>query len=162
MPPPAPPPNIPALKTESGAGQSLSMREAMLQHRANPACAGCHAKMDPIGFALENFDAVGRWRDEDGGKPIDVVSTLPDGTRLDGVDGVRQLLLREPGLFVEAMTSKLLMYAVGRNVQYYDGPLIRAIARESQKRNYTFASLVEGVVTSDQFQMRVKRTRENK
>jgi hypothetical protein len=138
------------------------MREAMLQHRANPACAGCHAKMDPIGFALENFDAVGRWRDEDGGKPIDVVSTLPDGTRLDGIDGVRQLLLRDPGLFVEAMTSKLLMYAVGRNVQYYDGPAIRAIARESQKRNYTFASLVEGVVTSDQFQMRVKRTRENK
>ncbi len=161
-PPPAPPPNVPALKTESGAGQALSMREAMLQHRANPACAGCHAKMDPIGFALENFDATGRWRDEDGGKPIDVASSLPDGTRLDGVDGVRQLVLRDPALFVEAMTSKLLMYAVGRNVQYYDGPAIRAIARESQQRNYTFASLVEGVVASDQFQMRVKRTRENK
>ena len=161
-PPPAPPPNVPALKTESGSGQALSMREAMLQHRANPACAGCHAKMDPIGFALENFDATGRWRDEDGGKPIDVASSLPDGTRLDGVDGVRQLLLRDPALFVEAMTSKLLMYAVGRNVQYYDGPAIRAIARESQQRNYTFASLVEGVVASDQFQMRVKRARENK
>ncbi len=161
-PPPAPPPNVPALKTESGSGQALSMREAMLQHRANPACAGCHAKMDPIGFALENFDATGRWRDEDGGKPIDVASSLPDGTRLDGVDGVRQLVLRDPALFVEAMTSKLLMYAVGRNVQYYDGPAIRAIARESQQRNYTFASLVEGVVESDQFQMRVKRARENK
>lgn len=161
-PPPAPPPNVPALKTESGSGQALSMREAMLQHRANPACAGCHAKMDPIGFALENFDATGRWRDEDGGKPIDVASSLPDGTRLDGVDGVRQLLLRDPALFVEAMTSKLLMYAVGRNVQYYDGPAIRAIASDAQKRNYTFASLVEGVVASDQFQMRVKRTRENK
>ena len=161
-PPPAPPPNVPALKTESGAGQALSMREAMLQHRANPACAGCHAKMDPIGFALENFDATGRWRNEDGGKPIDVASSLPDGTRLDGVDGVRQLLLRDPSLFVEAMTSKLLMYAVGRNVQYYDGPAIRAIARESQQRNYTFASLVEGVVASDQFQMRIKRARENK
>jgi hypothetical protein len=138
------------------------MREAMLQHRANPACAGCHAKMDPIGFALENFDAVGRWRDEDGGKQIDVVSTLPDGTRLDGVEGVRRLVLRDPRLFVEAMTSKLLMYAVGRNVQYYDGPAIRAIASESQKRNYTFSSLVEGVVESDQFQMRVKRVSENK
>ena len=161
-PPPAPPPNVPALKTESGSGQSLSMREAMLQHRANPACAGCHAKMDPIGFALENFDAVGRWRDQDGGRPIDVVSTLPDGTRLDGVDGVRQLVLRDPALFVEAMTSKLLMYAVGRNVQFYDQPGIRAIAGDSQKRNYTFASLVEGVVASDQFRMRVKRARENK
>jgi hypothetical protein len=161
-PPPPPPPNVPALKTESTAGHALSMREAMLQHRANPACAGCHAKMDPIGFALENFDAVGRWRDEDGGKPIDVVSTLPDGTRLDGVEGVRRLVLRDPRLFIEAMTSKLLMYAVGRNVQYYDGPAIRAIARESQKRNYTFASLVEGVVESEQFQLRVKRVSENK
>ncbi len=161
-PPPAPPPNVPALKTESGSGQALSMREAMLQHRADPACAGCHAKMDPIGFALENFDAVGRWRDQDGGKPIDVVSSLPDGTRLDGVDGVRQLVLRDPALFVEALTSKLLMYAVGRNVQYYDGPAIRRIAGESAKRNYTFASLVEGVVMSDQFGMRVKRARENR
>ena len=161
-PPPPPPPNVPALKIESSSGQALSMREAMLQHRADPACAGCHAKMDPIGFALENFDAVGRWRDQDGGKPIDVVSTLPDGTRLDGVYGVRQFVLRDPALFVEALTSKLLMYAVGRNVQYYDGPVIRRIAAEAAKRNYTFASLVEGVVTSDQFGMRVKRARENK
>jgi hypothetical protein len=138
------------------------MREAMQQHRADPACAGCHAKMDPIGFALENFDAVGRWRDDDGGKPIDVVSSLPDGTRLDGVEGVRRLVLRDPGLFVESMTSKLLMYAVGRNVQYYDGPAIRAIARESAKHNYTFASLVQGVVESDQFQMRVKRVSEKR
>jgi mono/diheme cytochrome c family protein len=161
-PPPAPPPNVPSLKTESGAGRALTMREAMVQHRADPACAGCHAKMDPIGFALENFDAVGRWRDQDGGEPIDVVSTLPDGTRLDGVEGVRQLVLREPALFVEALTSKLLMYAVGRNVQYYDGPAIRGIVGESAKRNYTFASLVEGVVMSDQFGMRVKRVRENK
>jgi hypothetical protein len=156
-PPPPPPPNVPALQTETGAGKALSMREAMLQHRANPACAGCHAKMDPIGFALENFDAVGRWRAEDGGGPIDVVSTLPDGTRLDGVDGVRQLLLRDPSLFVEAMTSKLVMYALGRNMQYYDGAAIRGIAQAAGKRNYTFASLVEGVVTSDQFQMRLKR-----
>ncbi len=161
-PPPPPPPNVPSLKTESGAGKALSMREAMQQHRADPACAGCHAKMDPIGFALENFDAVGRWRDDDGGKPIDVVSTLPDGTRLEGVEGVRRLVLRDPALFVEAMTSKLLMYAVGRNVQYYDGPAIRAIVRESQKHNYTFASLVEGVVESDQFQMRIKRVSENR
>lgn len=163
-PPPAPPPNVPALKTESG-GQALSMREAMVQHRKNPACASCHARMDPIGFALENFDAVGRWRDEDGGKPIDVVSKLPDGTVVNGVEGVRQLVLRNPDLFVEAMTSKLLMYALGRNVQYYDGPAIRAIVQESVKQNYTFASLVLGVVNSEAFQTRTTsnsdaRTRE--
>ncbi|MBV9507090.1 MAG: DUF1585 domain-containing protein, partial [Acidobacteriia bacterium] len=109
--------------------------------------------------ALENFDAVGRWRSEDGSGPIDVVSTLPDGTRVDGVDGVRQLLLRDPSFFVEAMTSKLMMYGLGRNVQYYDGPAIRAIVQEAGKHNYTFAALVEGVVTSDQFQMRMKRER---
>lgn len=154
-PPPPPPANVPALKTENGSGQALSMREAMLRHRADPACASCHARMDPIGFALENFDAVGRWRDEDGGKPIDVASSLPDGTRLSGAEGVRQFVLRNPDLFVEAMTSKLLMYAVGRNVQYYDQPAIRAIVRESAGRNYTFASQVLGVVNSAPFQTRI-------
>lgn len=133
------------------------MREAMLRHRANPACAGCHARMDPIGFALENFDAVGRWRDDDGGKAIDVVSALPDGRKIEGVDGVRQMILAHPDQFVEGMTSKLLMYALGRNVQYYDGPAVRAIARESAHANYTFASLVLGIANSVPFQNRVVR-----
>lgn len=133
------------------------MREAMLRHRANPACAGCHARMDPIGFALENFDAVGQWRDDDGGKPIDVVSALPDGRKIEGVDGVRQMILAHPDQFVEGMTSKLLMYALGRNVQYYDGPAVRAIARESAHRDYTFASLVLGIANSVPFQNRVVR-----
>jgi hypothetical protein len=131
------------------------MRDAMQVHRASPACAGCHAKMDPIGFALEHFDAVGRWRTEEHGAPIEASSALPDGTTVDGVEGVRQLVLRDPDMFVEAMTGKLLMYALGRNVQYYDRPAIRTIARQSARQNYTFASQVLGVVSSVPFQSRM-------
>jgi hypothetical protein len=155
-PPPPPPPNVPSLNTAAGSGdQTLTMRDAMIRHRANPACASCHARMDPIGFALENFDAVGRWRADDGGKPIDVASTLLDGTKVEGIEGVKQMLLRSPDQFVEAMTNKLLMYALGRNVQYYDGPAIRAIARESANHNLTFESQVLGVVNSVPFQNRI-------
>jgi hypothetical protein len=153
-PPPPPPPNVPSLNTER-SGKPLSMKEAMQLHRANPACAGCHAKMDPIGFALENFDALGRWRAEENGRPLEVTSALPDGTTVDGVEGVRRLVLRDPALFVEAMTGKLLMYALTRNIQYYDQPTIRMIARESARQNYTFASLVQGVVSSTPFQSRM-------
>ncbi|HZM96731.1 MAG TPA: DUF1592 domain-containing protein [Vicinamibacterales bacterium] len=153
-PPPPPPPNVPSLNTER-SGKPLSMKEAMQLHRASPACAGCHAKMDPIGFALENFDALGRWRAEENDRPLEVTSTLPDGTVVDGVEGVRQLVLRDPALFVEAMTGKLLMYALTRNIQYYDQPTIRVIARESARENYTFASLVLGVVSSVPFQSRM-------
>jgi mono/diheme cytochrome c family protein len=153
-PPPPPPPDVPSLETER-SGQPLSMKEAMQRHRASPACASCHARMDPIGFALENFDAIGRWRGEENGRPLDVVSALPDGTTVDGVEGVRRLVLRNPALFVEAMTGKLLMYALGRNIQYYDQPTIRVIARESARRNYTFGSLVLGVAGSVPFQSRM-------
>jgi mono/diheme cytochrome c family protein len=153
-PPPPPPPNVPSLNTES-SGKPLSMKEAMQLHRANPACAGCHAKMDPIGFALESFDALGRWRAEENGRPLEVASALPDGTVVDGVEGVRQLVLRDPALFVEAITGKLLMYALSRNIQHYDQPTIRVIARESARQNYTFASLVLGVVSSVPFQSRM-------
>ena len=114
--PPPPPADVPSLNTER-SGKPLSMKEAMQLHRASPACAGCHAKMDPIGFALENFDALGRWRAEENGRPLEVTSALPDGTVVQGVEGVRQLVLRDPALFVEAMTGKLLMYALTRNVQ---------------------------------------------
>jgi len=157
-PPPPPPPNVPSLDTSASEDTGpLSMREAMLRHRASPVCAGCHSRMDPIGFALENFDAVGRWRDQDGGVPIDVVSRLPSGTMVDGLDGVKALLLDDPEAFVESLTSKLLMYALGRNVQYYDGPAIRAIALEAADEDYTFASLVLGVVNSMPFQNRMAR-----
>jgi hypothetical protein len=153
-PPPPPPADVPSLNTER-SGKPLSMKEAMQLHRASPACAGCHAKMDPIGFALENFDALGRWRAEENGRPLEVTSALPDGTVVDGVEGVRQLVLRDPALFVEALTGKLLMYALTRNVQHYDQPTIRVIARESARQNYTFASLVLGVVNSVPFQSRM-------
>jgi mono/diheme cytochrome c family protein len=158
-PPPPPPPNVPSLSTAGAKeGETLTLREAMLRHRANPACASCHARMDPIGFALENFDATGKWRDADGGKPIEVSSSLPDGTKIEGVDGVRQLILRNPDQFVEGIASKLLMYALGRNVQYYDGPAVRIIARQAAAQNNTFASLVNGVVNSMPFQTRMVRT----
>jgi hypothetical protein len=153
-PPPPPPPNVPSLNTER-SGQPLSMKEAMQLHRASPACASCHAKMDPIGFALENFDALGRWRNDENGRPIEVSTALPDGTKVDGVDGVRQLVLRDRSLFVEGMTSKLLMYALGRNVQYFDQPTIRMIARDAARENYTFGALVFGVVNSVPFHSRM-------
>jgi len=154
-PPPPPPPNVPSLKTESAKdGETLTLRQAMLQHRANPACASCHARMDPIGFAMENFDAVGRWRDQDGGKPVEISSTLPDGTEVNGVAGVRDLILKSPERFVGAITEKLLMYSLGRNVQYYDAPAVRQIVRDAAANNYRFDSLVLGVVRSAPFQMR--------
>jgi len=153
--PPPPPANIPALKTEAhDTGKTLTMREAMIRHRADPACAGCHARMDPIGFAMENFDAVGRWRDRDAGSPIDTSGAFPGGVKFDGMAGLKTVLLSHPEEFVSTIAEKLLMYAVGRNVQYYDQPAIRAIVKESEQHNYTFASLVLGVVKSVPFQMR--------
>ena len=157
-PPPPPPPNVPSLKTESnGSGEELSLREAMVQHRANPACASCHARMDPIGFAMENFDAVGQWRDQDAGKPVEVNSKLADGTEVNGVQGVRDLLLRDPERFVAAVAQKMLMYGIGRNVQYFDAPGVRKIVHDSAASDYKFSALVLGVAKSDAFQMRKAR-----
>lgn len=130
------------------------MREAMTQHRANPACAGCHARMDPIGFAMENFDAVGRWRDAESGKAIDSSGVFPDGTKFEGMAGLRKVLLSRPDQFVGTIAGKLLMYGIGRNLQYYDTPAVRGIVREAAKSNYTFSSLILGVVKSTPFQMR--------
>lgn len=154
--PPPPPPNVPSLKTETANSDvQLSMREAMTLHRASPACAGCHAKMDPIGFSLENFDAAGRWRDIDGsGKLIDASTQMADGTKFTGVEGLKGVILKDPERFVSAVSEKLLMYGIGRNVQYFDQPAVRAIVRDAAKKNNTFAALVEGVVKSKPFQMR--------
>jgi len=110
--------------------------------------------MDPIGFAMENFDAVGRWRDADGGLPIDASGVFPEGTRFEGIAGLKKELLRQPNQFVHTVAEKLLMYAVGRNVQYYDSPSVRAILRESAANGHTLSSLVLGVVKSRPFQMR--------
>jgi cytochrome c551/c552 len=154
-PPPPPPPNVPALKTEGAEpGKTLSMRDAMVQHRANPTCASCHARMDPIGFSMENFDAIGKWRDRDSGNRIDATGVLPDGARFEGTAGLRKILLEHSHEFVSTVSEKLLMYAAGRNLQYYDAPAVREIAREAAKSNYTFASLVSAVVKSVPFQMR--------
>jgi len=152
--PPPPPPNVPSLNTEKAPGKPLTLREAMIQHRASPACAGCHARMDPIGFAMENFDAVGRWRERDGEQPIDATGVFPEGTKFDGIPGLKQELLRQPEQFVGTAAERLLMYAIGRNLQYYDAPTVRAVMRASKPANYTLASLVLGVVKSRPFQMR--------
>ena len=156
-PPPPPPADVPALVTESAdSGDALTMREAMIQHRANPVCASCHAMMDPIGFALENFDAIGRWRDTDAGDSVDTSGVFPGGAAFEGLEGLKQVLLQQPEQFVSAMTEKLLMFAIGRNVQYFDGPAVRGIVREAADDDYAFASLVLGVVKSAPFQMRMK------
>jgi hypothetical protein len=152
--PPPPPPNVPSLNTEKAPGKPLTLREAMIQHRASPACAGCHARMDPIGFAMENFDAVGRWRERDGDQPIDATGVFPEGTKFDGIPGLKKELLRQPDQFVGTVAERLLMYAVGRNLQYYDAPTVRAVMRDAEPANYTLASLVLGVVKSRPFQMR--------
>jgi hypothetical protein len=154
-PPPPPPPNVPALNTDaSEPGKSLTMREAMTRHRADPACAGCHARMDPIGFAMEKFDGVGKWRERDAGGAIDASGVMPDGTKFDGMAGLKAALLKHPDEFVDTVAEKLLMYAIGRNLQYYDAPAVRAITAEAAKQNTTLASLVIGVVKSVPFQMR--------
>jgi len=153
--PPPPPPNVPALKTEgSEPGKTLTMRDAMIQHRANPACAGCHARMDPIGFSMENFDALGKWRDLDSFNKIDASGVLPDGTKFEGTTGLRKLLLDHSDEFLSTVSEKLLMYAIGRNLQYYDAPAVRGITREASRNRNTFSALVLGVVKSTPFQMR--------
>jgi len=153
--PPPPPADIPALRTEAAStGKPLTMREAMAQHRANPSCAGCHARMDPIGFSMENLDAVGAWRDLDGFNAIDAMGVFPDGTKFDGVAGLKKELLRQSDQFVMTMAEKLLMYAVGRNLQYYDAPAVRAVLREAGAHGNTMPALVMAVVKSRPFQMR--------
>jgi hypothetical protein len=154
-PPPPPPPNVPALEAEPpGERATMTLRESMARHRANPECAGCHAQMDPIGFAFEHFDAVGRWRESEGGLPIEVAGSLPDGTGVNGIEGVKRLLLETPERFVSAVTGKLLMYAIGRNVQYYDRPAIRSIVTGAAEYDYTFAALIRNIVRSVPFRMR--------
>jgi hypothetical protein len=153
-PPPPPPPDIPELKA-SANGKTLTMREQMQAHRANAICASCHARMDPIGFALENYDAVGRWRSEDAGAAIDASGTLPDGTEFQGPAGLSQLILTKyQDDFVRTATEKLLTYALGRGVEYYDYPTIRSITRDAARDNYRVSSWILAIVKSTPFQMR--------
>jgi mono/diheme cytochrome c family protein len=153
-PPPPPPPDVPELKA-APHGKVLSMREQMEVHRNNPTCAACHGRMDPIGFALENYDAVGRWRREDAGAPIDASGKLPDGTEFNGPSGLNELLLTKyRDDFVRTATEKLLTYALGRGVEYYDLPTIRAITAEASRDHYRVSSLILAIIKSTPFQMR--------
>ena len=152
-PPPPPLPNVPAL--DGNVPANLPVRERMAAHRASPVCASCHRTIDPVGFALENFDAVGRWRDNEGDSgPIDVSGTLPGTGDIKGVSGLEDALLQRPDLFATTLTEKLLTFALGRGVEYYDAPAVRKILREAQPGGYRFSSLILGIVNSAPFQMR--------
>jgi hypothetical protein len=159
-PPPEPPPNVPPLEDSAGGSvKNLTLREQMTVHRKNQPCAGCHKIMDPIGFALENFDADGKWRNKqggEGGSPIDTSVQLYDGQQVDGPVALRHALLRYSPQFVRMFTEKMLTYAVGRGVEYYDMPVIRSIVRDAAKDENRFSAIVLGVVKSAPFQMRVK------
>jgi hypothetical protein len=153
-PPPAPPPNVPPFpETEEGA-KPRPVREVLEEHRKNPACATCHAVMDPIGFSLENFDATGEWRTKDKSGPIDPSGILADGTKVDGPLALRQALLKQPERFVDTMTEKLLTYALGRGLEHFDMPVVRSIVRDAAKQNYKFSALVFNIVKSTPFQMK--------
>ncbi len=153
-PPPPPPPDVPELETAEG-GEALSMREAMAQHRANPVCASCHRVMDPLGLSLENFDAIGRWRDKsDTKQAIDSSGELPDGTAFNGPSGLKDALLAHPDRFVTTVAEKIMIYALGRGVEYYDAPAVRAVVREAANDNYRLSALVKGVAMSKPFRMR--------
>jgi hypothetical protein len=163
-PPPLPPPNVPPLpenvNAQGVAAVATTVRERMIQHRTNEPCKSCHQLMDPIGLSLENFDGIGRWRTIDSGSKIDASGQLVDGTPLNGVDSLRNALLKYPDAFVQTMTEKLLMFATGREAHYYDMPAIRAITRDAGRTDYRFSSIVLGIVKSPPFQMRIKKSAE--
>jgi hypothetical protein len=152
-PPPPPPDNVPPLK-DNTVSSALSVRERLAQHRANAACASCHDQIDPVGFALENYDAVGRWRELEEGQPIDASGGLPDGSEFVGVDGLERALLDRPELFVRTMTEKLLTYALGRDVDSADAPAVRKIVRDARAHDDRFSAVILGIVHSTPFQMR--------
>ena len=155
-PPAAPPPDVEAFPENKDGEKARSVREIMEQHRANPSCNACHGVMDPLGFALENFDAVGEWRAEDryAGTAIDASGRLVDGTAVTGPVDLRQALMKHPEQFVQTMTERLMTYALGRTIEYYDMPTVRRIVRDAARDNYRFSSLVTGIVNSAPFRMR--------
>jgi hypothetical protein len=157
-PPPPPPPNVPPLIPQDAQARAKprTMREQMEQHRTMPTCASCHRVIDPIGFALDNFDAVGKWRTAQAGVPIDPTGQLADGSTVNGPVGLRNAILGRPELFVRTMTEKMMVYALGRGLESYDMPVVRAIVAKSAPDKYRFSSLVMGIVTSAPFQMRMK------
>jgi hypothetical protein len=158
-PPPPPPPNVPALDVPQFGVDRVPLRQRMEKHRANPVCASCHAQMDPIGFALEGFDGVGGSRTMMGGDPLDVSGVLPDGTKFQGPAELRKILLRQPERFAETVADRLLTYALGRGLDYYDQPAARAIVREAAANNYRWSAFILGIVKSVPFQERLAAPR---
>ena len=157
-PPPPPPPNVPALPDREG-GMPESVRERLERHRSNPVCASCHAMIDPPGFALEQFDGLGAWRDADEvGNPVDASATMPSGITVEGLSGLRALLLDEPERFVSTLTERLLAYGLGRRLDYYDQPTVRKIVREAFEGGYRWSSIILGIVESPAFQMRTAQS----
>jgi mono/diheme cytochrome c family protein len=152
-PPPPPLPNVPALK-DNTVSATLSVRERLTEHRANAACASCHNLMDPAGFSLENFDAIGRWRTVEEGQPVDATGGLPDGSKFIGVSGLEDGLLKRPELFVGTLTEKLLTFALGRGIESYDAPAVRKVVHEAQANDFRFSAVILGIVNSTPFTMR--------
>ena len=153
-PAPPPPPNVPSLKDKT-VSTAVTIRERLAEHRANPACASCHNLMDPVGFSLENFDAVGRWRLFDREQPVDSSGALPDGTKVSSLEELEAGILERPEMFVSTLTGKLLTFALGRGVEFHDAPAIRKVVREAADNDYRFSSLIQAIVSSTPFQMRV-------
>jgi len=154
---PPPPPDVNTTLEEEKAGASSSTREMLERHRSNPACASCHSRMDPLGFSLENFDAIGQWRTTDGDAPIDASGVLLDGTKIDGPASLRAALLADREQFVKTVAGKLLSYAIGREIDYADAPAVRSIVRASAVDDYRWSSVILAVVKSVPFQMRSSR-----
>ena len=153
-PPPPPPPDVPSLNEKPSEVGGLTMRQRMTEHRVNPICASCHQGMDPIGFALENFDPIGKWRDTEGQTPIDASGAFVDGTRFEGSAELQKVLLSQPEKFVQTVTEKLLTYALGRELDFYDDPAVRKILRDAAPGGHRWSSLIFGVIKSTPFQMR--------
>lgn len=156
-PPQPPPPFVPTLKEHAELTKPATMRERIAEHRANPACAGCHKIMDPLGFSLESYDAVGRWRTTEDSLPIDASGELPDGSKFDGTAGLLKALLSRPEIFAGTFTEKLMIYGLGRGVEYYDSPAVRKIVRDAEGQDYRFSAIIVGIAESAPFQMRVSK-----
>jgi hypothetical protein len=153
-PAPAPPPNVPAFKENEPGGVPQSVRQRLESHRVNPVCASCHDILDPLGLALENFDAVGQWRVREPGGDVDATGALADGTPVTGVVDLRKALLEKPERFASVVTEKLMTYALGRGLEYYDMPRVRSIVESAADQDFAFSALVMGIATSDAFRMK--------
>ena len=159
-PPPAPPANVPALSDNEAGQEPKSLRERLELHRRTPACASCHRVMDPLGFALENFDGIGAWRAKEPGGPIDPTGKLADGTDVDGPVALRAAIMKRPDRFVRTFVEKLMTYGLGRGLEHYDMPVVRAVARDAAKQDYRFSAIVAGIVSSAPFRMKAPQAGE--